>query len=55
VKAVRADYPETWPYANLYTLADLHIGDPHSLNAEIMRRIRQAENDPYGLVALNGT
>lgn len=54
MKAVRADYPESWPHANLYTLADLHIGDPHSLNAEVMRRIRQAENDPCGLVILNG-
>ncbi len=54
MKAVRADYPATWPYVNLYTLADLHVGDPHSLHAEVMRRIRQAENDPYGLVILNG-
>lgn len=54
MKAVRADYPETWPYANIYTLADLHIGDPHSLHAEVMRRIRQAEEDPRGLVILNG-
>jgi predicted phosphodiesterase len=54
MKAVRADYPETWPYANIYTLADLHIGDPHCLNAEVNRRIREAENDPYGLVILNG-
>lgn len=54
MKAIRADYPETWPHANVYALADLHIGDPHSLHAEVMRRIRQAESDPYGLVILNG-
>lgn len=54
MKAVRADYPESWPYVNIYTLADLHIGDPHCLNAEVTRRIREAENDPYGLVILNG-
>lgn len=54
MKAVRADFPTDWPHANIYTLADLHIGDPHSLPAEVTRRIRQAENDPYGLVILNG-
>ena len=54
MKAVRADYPEHWPHANVYTLADLHIGDPHSIPAEVLRRVREAENDPYGLVLLNG-
>lgn len=54
MRAVRADYPESWPCANIYTLADLHIGDPHSLNAEVVKRIRQAENDPNGLVIVNG-
>ena len=54
MKAVRADYPETWTHANLYTLADLHIGDPHCIPAEVTRRLRQAENDPNGLVILNG-
>ena len=54
MKSIRAEYPVTWPTANLYILADLHIGDPHNIHAEVMRRIRQAENDPYGLVILNG-
>lgn len=54
MQAVRADYPESWPHANIYALADLHIGDRNSLCAEVIRRIRQAENDPYGLVILNG-
>lgn len=54
MKAVKADYPAEWPHVNLYTLADLHIGDPHSIPAEITRRIRQAEEDPCGLVILNG-
>lgn len=54
MKAVRADYPEHWPHANVYTLADLHIGDPHSIPAEVLRRVREAEADPYGLVLLNG-
>lgn len=38
MKTVRADFPTDWPYANIYTLADLHIGDPHSLPAEVTRR-----------------
>lgn len=54
MKTVRADYPDSWPHANIYILADLHIGDPNSLNAEVLRRVREAENDPYGLVILNG-
>ena len=54
MKAVRADYPTEWPNANIYTLADLHIGDPHSLLDEITRRLKEAEQDPYGLVILNG-
>lgn len=54
MKSVRADYPTDWTHANVYTLADLHIGDPHSIPAEVTRRVRQAENDPQGLVILNG-
>ena len=54
MKSVRADYPTDWTHTNVYTLADLHIGDPHSIPAEVTRRVRQAENDPQGLVILNG-
>lgn len=54
MKAVRADYPTDWPHANVYTLADLHIGDPHSIPTEITRRLQEAAQDPYGLVILNG-
>jgi predicted phosphodiesterase len=32
----------------------LHIGDSHCLEAEVYRRIREAEADPNGLVILNG-
>lgn len=54
MKAVRADFPTEWPHANVYTLADLHIGDPHSMPEEVKRRLREAEADPHGLVILNG-
>lgn len=52
--AVRADFPVEWPYANLYTLADLHIGDERSKTAEIAQRIQQIKDDPYGLCICNG-
>lgn len=54
MKAVRADYPTDWPHANIYTLADLHIGDPHCIASEVTRRIDEIKNDPYGLCVLNG-
>ena len=54
MKAVRADYPETWPYANIYPLSDLHIGDPHCDDAEVARLVKRVEDDPYGLCVLNG-
>lgn len=50
----RADFPAEWRHANIYTLADLHIGDKHALYSEVIRRIREAEEDPCGLVLLNG-
>lgn len=50
----RAEFPQEWTEARIYTLADLHIGDSHCVEAEVMRRIRQAEEDPHGLVLLNG-
>ena len=54
MKAVRADYPAEWPYANVYTLADLHIGDPHCNDAEVQRLVKRVQDDPYGLCILNG-
>jgi predicted phosphodiesterase len=54
VKSVRADYPTDWPYANIYTLADLHIGDPHCDEAEVQRLVNRIKDDPYGLCVLNG-
>ena len=54
MKSIRVDYPTDWPHANVYTLADLHIGDPHCDMAEVMARIKKAQDDPYGLVVLNG-
>lgn len=52
--SVRADFPTEWPHANLYTLADLHIGDERSQTDEIARRIQQIQEDPCGLCICNG-
>ena len=52
--AVRADYPTDWPCANVYTLADLHIGDPHCDESEVLARVKAVTDDPYGLCILNG-
>lgn len=54
MKAIRADYPTDWPYANVYTLADLHIGDAHCNEAEVLDRVKAIEDDPYGLCVCNG-
>jgi len=52
--SVRADFPTDWPYANLYTLADLHIGDAHCDESEVLARVKAVADDPYGLCILNG-
>ena len=52
--SVRADYPVEWTHCNVYTLADLHIGDEHSKADEIARRINQIKEDPFGLCICNG-
>jgi predicted phosphodiesterase len=54
MQAVRADFPTDWPYANVYTLADLHIGDPHCDESEVLARVKAVQDDPYGLCILNG-
>lgn len=54
MKAIRADFSTDWPRANVYVLADLHIGDPHCVPSEVTRRIEEIKNDPYGLCILNG-
>lgn len=51
---IRADYPNDWKFVNLYTLADLHVGDRHTVYAEVERRINEIAQDPYGLCILNG-
>lgn len=51
---VRIDYPEEWERMNVYTLADLHIGDQMALDAEIKRRFDEIANDPCGVCVLNG-
>lgn len=52
--STRSDFPAEWDHANIYTLADLHIGDPAARAAEINRRIREIEDDECGLCVLNG-
>lgn len=52
--SVRADFPTDWPHANVYTLADLHIGDPHCNESEVLSRVKAVADDPYGLCVLNG-
>lgn len=52
--SVRADYPTDWPHATVYTLADLHIGDAHCDESEVLARVKAVQDDPYGLCVLNG-
>ena len=52
--SVRADFPTDWPHANVYTLADLHIGDAHCDESEVLARVKAVQEDPYGLCVLNG-
>ncbi len=52
--SVRADFPTDWPHANVYTLADLHIGDAHCDESEVLARVKAVADDPYGLCILNG-
>lgn len=52
--SVRADFPTEWTHCNIYTLADLHIGDEHSKADEIAKRINQIKEDPCGLCICNG-
>lgn len=51
---VKVEYPETWEEATVYTLADLHIGDKHCDTELVGKRIREIDDDPHGLVVLNG-
>lgn len=52
--SVRADFPTDWPYAHVYTLADLHIGDAHCNESEVHDRVKAIADDPYGLCVCNG-
>lgn len=54
MKGVRVDCSQEWSCCNVYTLSDLHIGDPHANVQEINKRIEEAKNDPVGVVILNG-
>lgn len=54
MKCVKATYPVEWESVNLYTLADLHIGDPHCNRSAIDEQIKRIQDDPHGLCVLNG-
>lgn len=51
---VRVDYPSDWLLANVYIIADTHIGDPQADTRLIARRVEQVARDPHGLCILNG-
>ena len=51
---MRVDYPATWTAANVYIVADLHIGDPMADTRLIAHRVEAIANDPQGLCILNG-
>ena len=38
--SVRSDFPTDCPHANVYTLADLHIGDAHCDESEVLARVK---------------
>lgn len=54
MKCIKATFPAEWETANVYTLADLHIGDPHCDRRHVDAQIERIKNDPYGLCLLNG-
>lgn len=54
MKSVRMDFSTEWKHCNVYTLGDLHIGDPHADDAEIKSRLDEVKGDPYSVVILNG-
>lgn len=51
---VKADRPGDWLIANVYCLADLHIGDPTTDNRVIARRVDEIARDPQAVCILNG-
>ena len=51
---VRVDYPTDWPDCTIYPVADLHIGDPHADIGAVRALIQRIQDDPRGLVVLNG-
>lgn len=51
---VRVDYPSGWTGANVYIVADTHIGDPMADTKLTARRVEAIAKDPCGLCILNG-
>lgn len=54
MQSVKIDKPIEWPTCNVYTLADLHIGDPHCDMAYVDSQLKKIKDDPYGVVVCNG-
>lgn len=54
MKCIKASYPIDWETVNLYTLADLHLGDPRCNRAHVDAQIKRIADDPHGLCIMNG-
>lgn len=54
MKSITVTRPDSWEDCNVYTLADLHIGDPNCNITEVYEQINRVVNDPVGVCILNG-
>lgn len=54
MKVVQISRPVEWPIVNVYTLADLHIGDPGCDMNAVREQIKRIEDDPYSVVVCAG-
>lgn len=51
---IKAEFPNDWPYALVYPLADWHIGDQNCILTQIGETLNEIEKNPYALAVLNG-
>lgn len=54
MKVVQIERPTDWDVVNVYTLADLHIGDPNCDMDAVKSHIKQIADDPHGVCVLAG-
>lgn len=54
IKCIRADLPRDLERAEIHTMADLHIGDPHCDMGLIKKRIEDIRENPAAYIILNG-